>query len=142
MMDPTLQVLPRDGLPERRALILTSTEESYGFAIGEGVNALVDPWQVWFTPTLRSPPGKRTPQRKPPSRLFTDAAVALGVGVRSSVGSHARRFLLTLGETGTGGGDAGRQIHLVRAHCCSGTGVRCDHLDGCTHSTDSIVYGG
>ena len=41
MMDPTLQVLPRDGLPERRALILTSTEESYGFAIGEGVDARV-----------------------------------------------------------------------------------------------------
>jgi len=37
--------------------------------------------------------------------------------------------MLALGETGTGGGDAGRQIHLVRAHCGSGIGVRCDHLD-------------
>src|SRR5882757_9201937 len=42
---------------------------------------------------------------------------------------HASRFLLALGVTGTGGGDAGRRIHLVRAHRGSGIGVRCDHLD-------------
>jgi len=42
---------------------------------------------------------------------------------------HAGRFLLALRETGTGGGDAGRRIHLVCAHCGSGIGVRCDHLD-------------
>ena len=41
MMDPALHVLPGDGLPERRTLILSSTEESYGFAIGKRVNALV-----------------------------------------------------------------------------------------------------
>jgi len=34
-----------------------------------------------------------------------------------------------LGETGTGGGDAGRRIHLVRANRGSGIGVWCDHLD-------------
>ncbi len=61
--------------------------------------------------------------------LFTDDGVALGVGVQSSEERHAGRFLLALGETGTGGGDAGRGIHLVRAHCGSGIGVRCDHLD-------------
>ena len=61
--------------------------------------------------------------------LFTDDGVALGVGVQSSEERHAGRFLLALGETGTGGGDAGRRIHLVRAHCGSGIGVRCDHLD-------------
>jgi hypothetical protein len=49
--------------------------------------------------------------------------------VQSSVERHAGRFLLALGETGTGSGDAGRGIHQVRAHCGSGTGVRCDHLD-------------
>ena len=40
-MDPAFHVLPGDGLPERRTLILTSTEESDGLAIGERVNALV-----------------------------------------------------------------------------------------------------
>jgi hypothetical protein len=34
-----------------------------------------------------------------------------------------------LGETRTGGGDAGRRIHLVRTHCGSGIIVWCDHLD-------------
>src|SRR5262249_13817427 len=42
---------------------------------------------------------------------------------------HAGRFLLALGETGAGGGDAGRRVHLVGAHCGPGIGVRCDHLD-------------
>ena len=53
----------------------------------------------------------------------------LRVGVQSSEERHAGRFLLALGETGTGGGDAGRRVHLVRAHCGQGIGVRCDHLD-------------
>jgi hypothetical protein len=48
---------------------------------------------------------------------------------QSSKERQAGHFLLALGETGTGGGDAGRQIHLVRAQCGSGIGVRCDHLD-------------
>jgi hypothetical protein len=61
--------------------------------------------------------------------LFTDDGAALGVGVQSSEKRQAGRFLLALGETGTGGGDAGRRIHLVRAHCGSGIGVRCDHFD-------------
>jgi hypothetical protein len=61
--------------------------------------------------------------------LFTDERVAPGVGVQSSEERHADRFLLALGETGMGGGDAGRRIHLVRAHCGSGIGVRRDHLD-------------
>src|ERR1039457_2863161 len=52
-----------------------------------------------------------------------------GGGVPSSEERHAGGFLLALGETGTGGGDAGCRIHLVRAHCGSGIGVRCDHLD-------------
>ena len=64
-----------------------------------------------------------------PIGLFTDDGVALGVGVQSSEERHAGRFLLALGETGTGGGDAGRRIHLVRAHCGSGIGIRCDHHD-------------
>jgi hypothetical protein len=64
-----------------------------------------------------------------PIGLFTDDGVALGVGVQSSEERHAGRFLLALGETGTRGGDAGCRIHLVRAHCGSGIGVRCDHLD-------------
>lgn len=55
--------------------------------------------------------------------------VALGVRVQSSEERHAGRFLLALGETGTGGGDTGRRIHLVRAHSGAGIGVRCDHLD-------------
>ena len=37
-------------------------------------------------------------------------------GVQLSVEREAGRFQLALGETGTGSGDAGRQIHLVRAH--------------------------
>jgi hypothetical protein len=37
------------------------------------------------------------------------------------------RFLLALGETGTGRGNAGRQIHLVGAHCGAGIDVRRDH---------------
>lgn len=49
--------------------------------------------------------------------------------VQSSEERYAGRFQLALGETGTGGGDAGRQIDLVRAHCGLGIGVRCDHLD-------------
>ena len=57
------------------------------------------------------------------------AHVRPGSGVQSSEERHAGRFLLALGETCTGGGDAGRRIHLVRAHCSSGIGVRCDHLD-------------
>jgi GNAT superfamily N-acetyltransferase len=61
--------------------------------------------------------------------LFTDDGVALGVGVQSSEERHAGRFLLALGKTGTGGGDAGCRIHLVRAHRGSGIGVRCDHHD-------------
>ena len=48
---------------------------------------------------------------------------------QKSARCEAGRFQLALGETGTGGGDAGRQIHLVRAHGGSGIGVRCDHLD-------------
>ena len=60
---------------------------------------------------------------------FTDDGVALSVGVQSSEERQAVRFPLALGETGTGGGDAGRRIHLVRAHCGSGVSVRCDHLD-------------
>jgi len=63
------------------------------------------------------------------NRLFTDDGVALGGGAQSSEERHAGRFLLALGETGTGGGDPGRRIHLVRAHRGSGIGVRCDHLD-------------
>jgi len=55
--------------------------------------------------------------------------VRLGGGVQSSEERHAGRFLLALGETGTGGGDAGRRVHLVCARCGSGIGVRCDHLD-------------
>src|SRR5580692_9464189 len=54
---------------------------------------------------------------------------SFGNGVQSSVEREAGRFHLALGETSTRGGDAGRQIHLVRAHCGSGIGVRCDHLD-------------
>jgi len=57
------------------------------------------------------------------------AHVRPGGGVQSSEERHAGRFLLALGETGTGGGDAGRRVHLVCAHCGSGIGVRCDHLD-------------
>jgi site-specific DNA recombinase len=49
--------------------------------------------------------------------------------VQSSEVRHAGHFLLALDETGTGGGDAGRGIHLVRAHCGSGIGVWSDHLD-------------
>src|SRR5487761_2147607 len=55
--------------------------------------------------------------------------VALGVGAQSSEERHAGRFQLALGETGTGGGDAGPRVHLVRAHCGSGIGIRGDHLD-------------
>jgi hypothetical protein len=51
------------------------------------------------------------------NRLFTNCGVAPGVGVQSSAESHTLRFLLALRKTGTGGGDAGRRIHLVRAHC-------------------------
>jgi hypothetical protein len=61
-----------------------------------------------------------------------------GVGVQSSEERHAGRFLLALGETGTGGGDAGRRVHLVRAHCGSGIGVRCDHLDVATLPTQGL----
>jgi hypothetical protein len=61
--------------------------------------------------------------------LFTDDGVALGGGVQSSEEGHAGRLLLALGETGTDGRDARRRIHLVRAECGSGIGVRCDHLD-------------
>src|ERR1039457_2132259 len=60
--------------------------------------------------------------------LFTDDGVALGVGVQSSEERHAGRFLLALGETGTGGGDAGRGIHLVRTQCGSESGGGCDPL--------------
>src|ERR1700680_2291657 len=48
------------------------------------------------------------------------AHVRPGGGVQSSEERHAGRFLLTLGKTGTGGGDAGRRVHLVCAHCGSG----------------------
>jgi hypothetical protein len=51
-----------------------------------------------------------------PIWLFTHDGVALGIGVQSSEEREAGRFLLALGKTGTRGGDAGRQIHLVRAH--------------------------
>ena len=40
-MDPSLEILPGDGLPERRALVLASTEQSYRFAVAERVNAFV-----------------------------------------------------------------------------------------------------
>src|ERR1700753_4120935 len=39
------------------------------------------------------------------------------------------RFPLALGETGPGGGTAGRRIQLVRAHGGLGAGVRGDHRD-------------
>jgi hypothetical protein len=48
---------------------------------------------------------------------LTDDGVAMGVGMQSSEEHYAGRFPLALGETGTGSGDAGRRIHLVRAHC-------------------------
>jgi hypothetical protein len=50
------------------------------------------------------------------SRVGTVVRVRAGGGVPSSEERHADRFLLALGETGTGGGNAGRRIHLVRAH--------------------------
>jgi hypothetical protein len=59
--------------------------------------------------------------------LLTHAGVAPSVGVQWSEERHPGRFLLPLGETGTGGGDAGRQIHLVRAHCRSAVRIRRDH---------------
>jgi hypothetical protein len=63
------------------------------------------------------------------SRAVATVHARPGGGVQSSEERHAGRFLLALGETGTGGGDAGRRVHLVCAHCGSGIGVRCDHLD-------------
>ena len=73
-------------------------------------------------------PGRRL--RRPAGKpAAATAHVRPGGGVQSSEERHAGRFLLALGETGTGGGDAGRRVHLVRAHCGSGIGVRCDHLD-------------
>ena len=42
---------------------------------------------------------------------------------------HAARLLLALSETGAGGGDAGRRVRLVCAHCGKGIGVWRDHLD-------------
>ena len=50
-------------------------------------------------------------------------------GANRSEERHAGRSLLALRETGAGGGDAGRQVHLVRAHCGLGVGVRCDHVN-------------
>src|SRR3984885_6456979 len=47
----------------------------------------------------------------------------------SSAERHAGRFLLALDETGPGGRDAGRRVHLVGAHGGPGTGVRGDYLD-------------
>jgi hypothetical protein len=61
-------------------------------------------------------------------------------GVQSSLEREAGRFQFALGETGTGGGDAGRQIHLVRAHCGSGIGVRCDHLDAAALLAQASIW--
>jgi hypothetical protein len=52
-----------------------------------------------------------------------------GRGLQSSEDRHAGRFLLALVETGLGGGDAGRRVHLVCAHGGLGIGIRRDHLD-------------
>ena len=67
-----------------------------------------------------------------PIGLFTDDSAAHCVGVQTSEEREAGRLLLALGKTGTCGGDAGRQIHLVCAHSGSGISVRCDHLDAAT----------
>ena len=80
---------------------------------------------IWMR-SLNLGPRSRRPAGKPAAAT---AHVRPGGGVQSSEERHAGRFLLALGETGTGGGDAGRRVHLVRAHCGSGIGVRCDHLD-------------
>ena len=53
------------------------------------------------------------PKAHPPAgevgrfQLATDADVAPGLGEQSSENSQAGRFLFALGETGTGGGNAG-----------------------------------
>src|ERR1700728_3464904 len=52
-----------------------------------------------------------------------------GVGIGSLEDRHAGRFLLALDETGPGGGDPGRRVHLGRAHCGLGIEVGCDHLN-------------
>ena len=60
--------------------------------------------------------------------------------VRNRQRNVTRRYLLlALDESGTGGGDAGRRVHLVRAHCGLGGGVGRDHRDVaalCTQSLD------
>jgi hypothetical protein len=66
---------------------------------------------------LSAPRGLFTQQQERHHVSFTDDGVARGVGVQSSEEYHAVRFPFALGETGTGSGDAGRRIHLVRAHC-------------------------
>ena len=53
----------------------------------------------------------------------------VSVGVQSSEERQAGRFLLALDETGMGGGDTCRRIHLVCAHRSLGIGVRRDYFD-------------
>jgi len=67
-----------------------------------------------------------------PEALAGGSASDVRVGVRVTEGGGGaivRRNVTRVasacpGETGTGGGDAGRRIHLVRAHGGSGIGVR------------------
>jgi hypothetical protein len=56
------------------------------------------------------------------------ARVTFGTGVLPRI-RHAACFLLALGMTGKGCRNAGRRIHLVRAHCGPGIGIGCDHRD-------------
>ena len=66
-----------------------------------------------------------------PIGLFTDDGVALGVGVASSE-ERSGSLPTCLGQDRHLRRDAGRQIHLVRAHCGLGIGVRRDHLYAAT----------
>src|ERR1700733_4471845 len=54
--------------------------------------------------------------------------LALGVGGRSSEEGQAGRFLLALGETGAGGGNAGRRSHHL------------DGLSSCAGSQSSFSF--
>jgi hypothetical protein len=87
-----------------------------------------------FSPGDRAHPAHRLHRPAIPALHPSKAEVGTvlterGYNKHLSEERQATRFLIALGEAGVGGGDAGRRIHLIRAHCGSGVGVRCDHLD-------------
>jgi hypothetical protein len=86
---------------------LTATECNSGYRTENG-----DPRAI-FNP--HGSAGHLREWDKRPSNVRISAEVV--AGVQSSEKRHAGRFPPALDETGTGGGNAGCRIHLVRAHC-------------------------